>query len=95
MQLSLDYLNKKGWTCAIVEKWNAHAKCRQDCFGFGDVLAYHPILGIALIQTTTSAHMAERRAKIQANPHLKGWTRSAGRVLLHGWGGNGLREEEL
>ena len=97
MSLSLDYLNKKGWTCQIVEKRLPipGKYVTQDAFGFGDILAYHPILGIALIQTTSAANMAARRTKIQANPHSKSWVRSSGRILLHGWGDKGLREEEL
>lgn len=93
-QLSLDYLNKAGWVCAIVEKWNSFAKIRQDCFGFADILAYHPTQGIALIQTTTDTHFSHRRKKIILSPHPQGWCRANGRIFLHAWGDNGLREEE-
>lgn len=93
MELSLDYLRKRGWTCQIVEKWNAHAKIRQDCFGFGDVLCYR--FGVALVQTTSTSNFSARRAKILESPHFAGWKRSGGRIFLHGWGDKGLREEEL
>jgi hypothetical protein len=98
MTLSLDYLNKQGMTCAIVEHWNAHAGVRQDCFGFGDILAYgreKGVLNIMLVQTTTAANFLARKAKILASPHFKGWTGAGGRVVVHGWGDSGLREEEL
>lgn len=110
MQLSLDYLNKCGFTCAIVEHWNSFARVRQDCFGFGDILAYVPCErfdgmnpnpafikqgSIALIQTTSATNYAARRQKVLTNPHFSKWKQSGGRVFLHGWGDKGLREEEL
>lgn len=95
MSLSLDYLNKKGWTCARVEHWNSFAKIRQDCFGFADILGYHPILGIALVQTTDHTSFSKRKNKITSGFHAKYWLKAGGRILIHGWGPNGLREEEL
>lgn len=88
-QLSLDFLNKCGYACAIVEKWNAHAKIRQDLFGFADIIAYHPLHGIVLVQTTTAHNMKAREKKILASPHFEGWKRAGGKVVLHGWGKNG------
>jgi hypothetical protein len=95
--LSLDFLNKCGWTCQIVEKWNSFASIRQDCFGFGDILAYKtwPKPQIALIQTTTAKNINARRAKILASPHYPGWKRAGGIVILHGWGKNGCEGGEL
>jgi len=74
-QLSLDYLNKLGMTCAIVEHWNAHAGVRQDCFGFGDILAYgreKGVLNILLVQTTTANNFLARRRRTFAGPTLRG-----------------------
>ena len=96
-QLSLDYLNKGGWTCHIVEKRlpipGKHIT--QDCFGIADLLGYHPVKGVALVQTTSWGNFTTRRAKVSASPHLDGWKRAGGLFLLHGWGDKGLREEEL
>src|SRR5512145_3126336 len=36
---SLEYLRGQGHLVAVVEKWNPHARVRQDLFGFIDVLA--------------------------------------------------------
>lgn len=101
MQLSLDYLNKSGWVCQIVERRlpipGKHIT--QDCFGFGDILAYHPqggpVRSIALIQTTSWGNFLARRKKIQESGHRDSWKRAGGRIFLHGWGDKGLREEEL
>jgi hypothetical protein len=95
MSLSLEYLNRLGWTCAIVEKWNAYAGVRQDCFGFADILAYKKSHGIMLVQTTSESNFAARWQKVATNPHAAGWKQSGGRIRIHGWGKNGLREEEL
>jgi hypothetical protein len=95
MSLSLDYLNKLGWTCQIVEKWIPGANVRQDAFGFGDILAYHMTSGICLVQTTTWGNFNARKAKIDVSPHKPLWKCAGGRILLHGWGDKGLKEEEL
>lgn len=112
MQLSLDYLNKCGFTCQIVERRlpipGKHVT--QDCFGFGDILAYMPEERfdgmnpnpafinpgrIALVQTTSWTNFTTRKHKILRGPHFEGWKRAGGRIFLHGWGDKGLREEEL
>lgn len=96
MSLSLDYLNKCGWTCQIVERWIPGANVRSDAFTFGDVLAYHQGKGlIALVQTTNQTHFSERKMKILDCPHRKGWKAAGGKIYVHAWGPNGLREEEL
>lgn len=38
-QRTLKYWRDQGYTCAIVERWNPHARIRQDLYGFIDVLA--------------------------------------------------------
>jgi hypothetical protein len=69
---------------AIVEKWNPHAKIRQDMFGILDLVAVKEgeTLGV---QTTTLGHVEERLEKIaasEATPKLRvaGW-----RLEVHGW----------
>jgi hypothetical protein len=94
-QLSLDYLNKLGYTCQIVEHWNSFARVRQDCFGFGDILAYHRNGTIALIQTSTASNFSARKKKILDSWHYLGWKAAGGIILLLCWGPKGLREEEL
>jgi hypothetical protein len=89
--LSLDFLNKCGYVCHIVEKRlpipGKHIT--QDCYGIADILAYHSRHGIALVQTTTAHNMEARRRKILASPHFEGWKRAGGKFILHGWGKNG------
>jgi hypothetical protein len=96
MSLSLDYLNKLGYTCEIVERWIPGANIRKDAFGFADILAYHRCKGhVALVQTTSWSNFSARRNKILASPHRNGWKASFGKIFLHAWGPKGLREAEL
>ena len=91
MQRSLKMLRRDGWQVAILERWNQYAKVRQDCWGFGDLLACRPskdpldVGTIALIQTTTAANMAARREKILSIPQSRQWKLAGGMIILHGW----------
>lgn len=98
MQRTLKHLRKQGYLCAIVEKWNAHMKIRQDMFGFIDVVAIkgEDILGV---QTTSASHFSEHKLKIVEHPNWPAVCKAM-RVILHGWRKNSegkwiLTEEEL
>lgn len=81
---TLDLCRKHGWTAAVVEKWNMHAKVRQDLFGFVDVLAMSGV-GFVGIQSTSGSNVSARLKKIMANEHAAEWLRCGGRILIHGW----------
>lgn len=95
-QRSLAEMRKRGYRCAVVERWNPHAKIRQDLFGTVDVLCIGKGETVA-VQTTSGSNVASRVTKIaesEATPDMRaaGW-----RILVHGWrkGSNGrwiLRE---
>jgi hypothetical protein len=65
-----------------VERWNSHARVRQDLYGCLDVLAVGP--DIVGVQATSGSNVAARIRKLEAssaNPVLK----AAGiRVPVHG-----------
>lgn len=83
-QLSKRHLEADGWTVAIVERWNPHARIRQDLFGFIDLLAIRSGETLA-VQTTSAPHVAERVTKIGDSP-LVGAVREAGwSIVVHGW----------
>ena len=94
-QRSLKNLRGRGWTVGVVEKWNAHIRCRQDLFGFADLLAFHETVDcqliVALVQTTSGSNLAARRTKILANEYAQRWMRLGGKILLHGWAKRGPR----
>jgi hypothetical protein len=83
-QLSLNHLRKTCDAVQVVEKWNPHAKIRQDLFGFIDILALDGGETIA-VQSTSWSHVSSRAKKISESP-LVGAVRDAGwRIIIHGW----------
>ena len=88
---SLKWLRENGWDACVVEKFNIYAKVRQDAFGYGDILACHPLRGIALVQTTSTGNMSARRKKIAGIPQSARWMKCGGMVIIHGWAKRGPR----
>lgn len=83
-QRTMDLLRKDGYLVAAVEKWNPHARIRQDLFGFIDVLAIRDGETLA-VQTTSASNMSARVKKI-ADHESTQMVRNAGwRILIHGW----------
>jgi hypothetical protein len=83
-QLSLAHLRKTCDAVQVVEKWNPHARIRQDLFGFVDILALDGEETIA-VQSTSWANVSSRARKIAESP-LVGAVRDAGwRIIIHGW----------
>jgi hypothetical protein len=83
-QLSLAHLRKTCDAVQVVEKWNPHARIRQDLFGFIDILALRGEETIA-VQSTSWANVSSRARKIAESP-LVGAVRDAGwRIIIHGW----------
>lgn len=83
-QRSKAFLEGRGYLVAIVEKWNAHARIRQDLWGFVDLLAIKEgeTLGV---QTTSRSNMSSRAKKIAEHENV-GPVRKAGwRLEVHGW----------
>ncbi len=84
-QRTLQYLRKAGYPLVqVVEKWNPHARVRQDLFGILDVLAVGP-QGVIGVQCTSAANVAGRLTKLRASaalPVLKG---AGVAVYVHGW----------
>lgn len=83
-QRSLAFLRGRGYMVAVVEKWNPHARIRQDLFGILDLVAIKEgeTLGV---QTTTLGNVSSRLDKItqsEATPILRdaNW-----RIEVHGW----------
>ena len=84
-QLTLDKMRKAGCDLVqVVEKWNPHARIRQDLFGIVDVLA---IVGgeTVAIQSTSWGNVSSRIRKMSESESI-GPLRNAGwRMIVHGW----------
>lgn len=92
VQESLAHLRKLGYRCAIVEKWNPHARIRQDMFGGIDIVAirFGETCGV---QACRNADLAEHRTKLFEEPRMREWIEAGNRLLLHGWAMKGARGE--
>src|SRR5690348_5828976 len=77
-------LRKNNYCTQVVERWNMHAKVRQDLFGCIDVVAAtgHQVWGI---QACAASSQSARRKKILAEPRAKLWVESGARLFVHGW----------
>jgi hypothetical protein len=83
-QLSLKQLRKTCDAVQVVEKWNPHARIRQDLFGFIDIIALRGRETIA-VQSTSWKNVSSRVSKIEASP-MAGAVREAGwSIIVHGW----------
>jgi hypothetical protein len=83
-QRSLAHLKDAGYRAAVVEKWNPHARIRQDLFGCIDIIAVGNGETLA-VQTTSGSNVAARVKKIaeaEALPDIRaaGW-----KIFVHGW----------
>jgi hypothetical protein len=99
-QRTLEHMRELGYVCAIVEKWNPHARIRQDMFGFIDVLCVkgEDIVGVQAC-SGAGGDSAERVRKITEHAN---WPLicEAIRVVVQSWRKNAagrwvLREVEL
>jgi hypothetical protein len=83
---TLVYLRRQVYVVAVVERWLAAVQHRLDVWGFGDVLAAHPVdRVVVLVQVTTTGNLASRLAKAKRQPELAAWLKAGGAVELHGW----------
>jgi len=83
-QRTLRHLRAAGYPLVqVVERWNPHAKVRQDLFGVVDVLAVgSDIVGV---QATSGSNVAARVRKLTDSPALPVLRKAGVRVLVHGW----------
>ncbi len=83
-QRTLKALRDDGYTAAVVERWNPHAKIRQDLFGFVDIVALRHSETLA-VQACSYGSVSDRIKKIADATHV-GAVRDAGwRIEVWGW----------
>jgi len=83
-QRTLAELRKRGYLAAVVEKWNMHAKIRQDLFGLIDVIGLGDGETIA-VQCTTAAHIADRVQKIADSDKVDMIRKAGWKIVVQGW----------
>lgn len=82
-ELTLKRLRELGFTAQVVEKWNPHARIRQDLFGFIDVLAVGR--GVTMGVQCCTSRVAERVRKITEHPNLPAVREADWSVQVWGW----------
>lgn len=80
---SLEWLRRRGWETAVVERWNTHARVRQDLFGFIDALAQKGGRLLA-VQACSVDRNAEHVRKIRDCPSFTIWV-SHSPVFVFAW----------
>lgn len=73
-----------GYLAAVVEKFNHHAKVRQDLFGVVDVLAIGPD-GTLAVQATSYSNVSSRVRKIAEHENTAAIREAGWRFEVHGW----------
>jgi hypothetical protein len=89
-QRTLAECKKRGWVAAIVEKWNPHARIRQDLFGVIDILAITPS-GILGIQACAGSSHSARAEKCRAEPRVSAWLGAGASLAVWSWSKRGAR----
>ena len=86
-QRTLRALRSQGRVCAIVEKWNAYARIRQDLFGILDIIALDPQRGVVGVQSTGTAFAAHHKKLTEERAQeCVHWLETPGTALeLWGW----------
>lgn len=97
-QRTLRHLRSLGYLPAVVERWNPHARIRQDLWGWCDVLAVKASEVLA-VQATAGA-VAARVRKVRESATFDAVKAAGVRIEVHGWtkranGRYALRIEEL
>ena len=90
-QRSMAKLRGEGWLCAVVERWNPHARIRQDLFGLLDLLCVRGDQTMG-VQVTSGSNVSARVRKITDSENTP-VLRDAGWVLVvHGWRKNAAKK---
>src|SRR5881397_2677987 len=88
---SLAHLRRHGALAATVEKWNSHAKVRQDLFKFADIAAvgYNGITGTLYIQACAAGDHARRLRKLTTDekvaPRVQKVIQAGNTVAVWSW----------
>ena len=82
--LTLKKLRDDGWTAEVVERWNPHARVRNDLWGFVDVLALKGDTTLG-VQATSASNVSARVHKIADHPNLSAVSEAGWALQVWGW----------
>jgi hypothetical protein len=69
----------------VVEKYNPHAKIRQDLFGCIDIIASTPEFPVIGVQCTSASNFAARLKKVRDSDKAQQLIRNGWQVMVVGW----------
>lgn len=90
-------LKKLGWRIFVCEQsihinpghdlFRKTAFFRRDAFGFGDILAFHPIFKVTMLVQATAgmSNFSARLHKIEKIPVALEWLAMGNRIEIHCW----------
>lgn len=91
-QRSLALMRERGYVAEVVERWNPHARIRQDLFGVVDIVCLGNGETVAVQATSDNGgSMARRARKIAESAHLGALRRAGWRIVVQGWKKRGGR----
>ncbi len=83
---TMAWLRGQGYVVAKVEQTVSRFRPTVDLFGCIDVVALKPgVPGVLGVQATTDRHLAERVAKVKAEPRADVWVACRNKLLVVGW----------
>ena len=86
IERTLKELKEANFLVSKVEHFNAHAGCRQDLFGFIDILAVHPrygTIGVQVCGSDWAPHI--EKMTVELRERLLLWLAGGNRCILVGW----------
>ena len=85
-QRTLTFCRKQGWLPAVVEKWNPHARIRQDLYGGIDLVVIRPgYRGLLGIQATSGGNTGAREEKLTELGPMISWLEAGLQLEVWGW----------
>jgi len=88
-------LREMGFTAQVVERWNPHARIRQDLFGCIDIVAIHPELGTLGVQACAGGSHATRRVKCCGESKLRTWLTAGNAFEIWSYAKQGPRGQKV
>ncbi len=84
-QRTLKWLRDAGYLAEVVEKWNVHARIRQDLFGAIDIVASSPECPILGVQCTSDSNFAARLKKLRDSDNVQQLLKNKWHIWVVGW----------
>lgn len=88
---TLKLARELGFEAGVVERYNSFTKQRYDLYGCIDLILMKPGVGIIGVQACAGSSHAARRSKIMAEPRMRTWIESGGRLEIWSFSKRGER----